>query len=120
VLIIAHGHEGAGCPTLTYDIWSGRKLSEGTANPTDWRQVGVMEVDYVRLVGWLVHFVVCGGWGVGWLDWAGRRVLDWVGSGESGTGLRMMGIFVLFVVGFCFALLQVCFEHFLEYSTGTH
>lgn len=84
MLIIAHGHEGAGCPTLTYDIWSGRKLSEGTANPTDWRQVGVMEVDYVRLVGWLVHFVVCGGWA-----WAGSIGLEggyWIGLDRERAG----------------------------------
>jgi len=66
-----------------------------------------MEVDYVRLAG-----AVCGLW-CGWVwadrNWTGGREgigLDWLG--ESGTGVRMVGIFVLFVVGFCFALLIIC------------
>lgn len=60
--------------------------------------------------------MVCGV-GVGWPDWTGERVLDWIGLEGGGTLLRIMGI-VFVCCGFllCFATSSyVCFEYLLEH-----
>ena len=82
-------------------------MSEGTANAKGWRQVGVMGVDYVRLI----VGVVCSLWFVVWV-WAGRiglgeeRGLDWIGLEGGGTRLHIMGI-VFVCRGLFLCLLQV-------------